>query len=361
MAAVSDAEGGVTALTYPSFVVGDRRIGGGAPCYVIAEAGSNHDRNLDQALRLIDIAAKAGADAVKFQTFTAPKIAARTSHPISRIEFGGATTLYDLYRSVEMPIEWLATLRDHAREQGIAFLSTPFDPDAADALDELGIPLFKIASFELVDLPLLQHVASKGKPIILSTGMATVGEVEEAISAIRAVADVPIALLHCAINYPAPFTSVNLAAMNTLASAFGCPVGYSDHTTGVTVPVAAVARGAAVIEKHFTTDKTLPGPDHAFALNPDELERMVTSIREAEAAIGSATKGPAPDELVHRDRGRRSLFAVQKIAAGTTITRQMIAVLRPGIGLAPKYLDLVIGRTARHDIPESEPITWENV
>lgn len=341
--------------------IANQWIGADEPCFITAEAGSNHDGKLEQAKQLIDVAVEAGADAVKFQTFTAEKIAARTKDNIAQIDFGGARSLFELYQKTELPREWLRELCVYCRERSIIFLSTPFDEEAVDQLDELGVEAFKIASFELVHLPLLRYVARKGKPIILSTGMANLGDIEDALQAIYEEGNEQVILLHCAINYPAPFGSVNLAAMDTLRQAFQVPVGYSDHTLGLTVPIAAVARGANVIEKHFTVDKTLPGPDHSFALNPDELKAMVQSIREAEAAIGTPLKQAAADEVEHLKRGRRSVFARVDIPAGTTITEKMVAILRPGIGLKPKYLEVIVGRKARRDIEAHEPITWDNV
>ncbi len=342
-------------------LVGNRVIGQGGPCFVIAEAGSNHDRNLDQAKRLIDVASEAGADAVKFQTFTAEKIAARSNADIAKIDFAGCRSLFELYQKFELPREWQVELSCYSREKDILFLSTPFDEEAVDQLNELGVPAFKIASFEIVHLPLLRYAARTGKPMILSTGMATLGEIEEALEVIYREGNEQVILLHCAINYPAPVESVNLAAMDTMRLAFGVPVGYSDHTLGLSVPIAAVARGANVIEKHFTVDKNLQGPDHAFALGPEELKAMVQCIRETEAAIGSPKKGATADEAEHLTRGRRSLFAKVHIPAGTTITEDMVAVLRPGIGLKPKYLARIVGRKARRDIEVDEPITWDDV
>jgi sialic acid synthase SpsE len=339
--------------------VAGRKIGPGQPCFVIAEAGSNHDRDLGRAKELIDVAADAGADAVKFQSYRADAIAARTTDPIATLEAGGTTTLHELYARTEMPADWLPILQAHAADAGVLFLSTPFDPHAVDELDALGVPLMKIASFELVDLPLLRHAARTGRPMVLSTGMATLGEIEEALAAVRGEGQEDIVLLHCGINYPAPFSSVNLAAMRTMAAAFGLPVGYSDHTLGSTVPVAAVALGANVIEKHFTISNDLSGPDHSFALEPDGLRAMVRAVRDAEAAIGSPIKGPAPDEAVHLRRGRRSLFAARAIAEGEVLALDMIAVLRPGIGVAPKHLENLIGRRTRRAIDAQEPITWD--
>lgn len=344
-----------------TFSINGRIIGPGAPCFIIAEAGSNHNRDLATAKQLVDTALAAGADAVKFQTFTADKIAARTQHAITKIDLAGAKSLHELYANAELPREWQRELSEYCATKGIMFLSTPFDEDAVDELEALAMPVIKIASFELVHLPLLRHAARTGRPIILSTGLANLGEIEEAVQAIRGEGNEQIALLHCAINYPAKFTSVNLAAMDTMRQAFQVPVGYSDHTPGVNVPIAAVARGATIIEKHFTTDKSLPGPDHSFALDPQELTAMVRGIRETEAAIGSPIKQPEQDELIHVKRGRRSVFARVDIPAGVTITADMLAVLRPGVGLMSKYLDVIVGRPARRAIKAHEPITWDEV
>ena len=342
--------------------MGQLTVGPGESCFIIAEAGSNHDGKLEQARQLIDVAAEAGVDAVKFQTFSAVKIAARTSDRVAQLkdEFGQyGRDLFEFYKKLELPSKWQLELMTYAQVKGLIFLSTPFDEEAVDQLDELGVAAFKIASFELVHLPLLRYVARKGKPIILSTGMANLGDVEDALQTIYEEGNEQVILLHCAINYPPCFESVNLAAMDTMRQAFQVPVGYSDHTLGITVPIAAVARGADVIEKHFTIDKSLPGPDHSFALGPDELQAMVQGIREAEAAIGSPIKQMAPDELIHFQRGRRSIFAAVAIPAGTTITAEMLTILRPGVGLKPKYLEVVIGRQARRDIETHEPITWD--
>lgn len=343
--------------------IGDRLVGPDQPAFIIAEAGSNHDRDLNQAKKLIDIAARAGADAVKFQTFTADKIAADTEDDVVKLgdEYQGVPTLYQLYKGLELPRQWQAELKQYADSKGIMFLSTPFDCDAVDELEDLGMLAYKVASFEMVDLPFLKYIARKGKPIILSTGMADLGEIEEALDAIYSQGNDQVVLLHCGICYPMPYGEVNLAAMDTMRQAFQVPVGYSDHTLGISVPLAAAARGANVIEKHFTISRQLTGPDHRFAIEPDELNDMVTGIRQVEAAIGSPIKRHTPSEEVHYRRGRRSIFAKFDIPAGTVITEDMLAVLRPGIGLKPKYIDIVIGRTARTNIKKNEPITWDKI
>ncbi|MFZ3171711.1 MAG: pseudaminic acid synthase [Carboxydocellales bacterium] len=343
--------------------IGKRIIGEEQPCFIIAEAGSNHDRDINQAKALIDLALEAGADAVKFQTFTADKIAANTNHAIVRLgnEYEGVPTLYELYKGLELPRDWQMELAHYAVDKGIMFLSTPFDRDAVDELDELGMPAYKVASFEMVDLPFLKCMAKRGKPVILSTGMATMGEIEEALTAIYSSGNKQVILLHCGISYPMPYSEVNLKAIETMRLAFQVPVGYSDHSLGISVPLAAVALGAKVIEKHFTLDKKLKGPDHKFALDPGELKDMVRGIREVEAALGSPVKGPTPAEELHRARGRRSIFSRVDIPRGTVINEDMLAVLRPGIGLKPKYLEVVTGRKAQRDIKANEPITWDEI
>ncbi|WP_418791006.1 pseudaminic acid synthase [Phosphitispora sp. TUW77] len=343
--------------------IGSKTIGPGSPCFIIAEAGSNHDRDLGQAKQLIDVAVEAGADAVKFQTFTADKIAANTVHEIMKLgnEYEGVQTLYELYKGLELPREWQHELMEYAVGKGIIFLTTPFDYDAVEQMEVLNVPAYKIASFELVDLPFLNYIAKKGKPVILSTGMASLGEIEEALDAVYKSGNRQAVLLHCGISYPMPLQEVNLAVMETLNIAFQVPVGYSDHTLGITVPIAAAAWGARVIEKHFTIDKTLKGPDHKFALNPVELKAMVKGIREAEMCVGSPVKRLAESEKIHHMRGRRSIFAVTDIPRGTEITGEMLAILRPGVGLHPRYLDKVIGRKASVDIKANDPITWDNI
>jgi pseudaminic acid synthase len=346
-----------------SVSIGARAVGGGAPCYIVAEAGSNHDRKLDQAFRLIDVAAEAGADAVKFQTFSAEKIQARTADRARYLDtlVEGGRSMQDLFRDLELPHEWHGKLAERARERGLDFLSTPFDEEAVDLLVSVGVPAIKIASFELWHLPLIRHAARAGKPLILSTGMAQLGDIEDALAAARGEGNERIVLLHCAIGYPPAWEDLNLRAIPAMAAAFRVPVGYSDHSSGHTADVAAVALGAAVIEKHFTIDTSLPGPDHSFALDPNELAAMVRAIRETEASLGTGEKrrAAAEDELYRV--ARRSLFAAVDIPKGTVITREMIAVLRPGTGLAPRYLDVVVGRAARADIRANDPITWEVV
>jgi sialic acid synthase SpsE len=344
--------------------IGDRLVGPGEPPYLIAEAGSNHNRDLGTALALIDAAAAAGADAVKFQTFTADALVARTSDPIAVLhdEFSKyGRTVHEMFAAVEMPVGWLPKLREHAISRQITFLSTPFDERSADVLADLELPAYKIASYEVVHLALLRHVARKGKPVLISTGMASLGEIEDAITAVRAEGNDQVAIFHCPIGYPVPAELVNLAVIDTLRQAFGVPVGLSDHSRGTAVPVAAVARGANLIEKHYTLDATQSGPDHDFAVEPHELEALVRGCREAFDAIGEGRKICLPSERLHYLRGRRSLFAAVDIAEGTEITPAMLSVLRPGTGLPPRFLETIVGRRARRAISAFEPIGWDDV
>ncbi len=341
--------------------IGDREVGGGAPVYVIAEAGSNHDRDLDQAKRLIDVAAAAGADAVKFQTFAADRIVAETTTRAKYLDdlLPPDKTMADLFRELELPREWHAELFRHATEAGIDFLSTPFDFEAIDLLDDLGVKAFKVASYELWHLPLIREVASRGKPIICSTGMADLADVQDAVDTVAATGNEQLILMHCVVNYPPPFRDLNLRAIQTLRTAFQVPVGYSDHSAGITAPIVATALGAAVIEKHYTLSRDLPGPDHRFAIEPDELTAMVRAIRDTHDALGSGVKRMAPAEEDLYTTARRSLFAARDIAAGDILGEADVAILRPGTGLEVRDLAKVVGRTARRAIARHEPLAWD--
>ena len=340
---------------------GDRPVGAGAPVYIIAEAGSNHDRNLDQAKRLIDVAAEAGADAVKFQTFAADRIVAETPTRAAYLDdiLPAGKTMSELFRELELPREWHAELFGHATAAGLDFISTPFDFEAIDLLDDLGVKVFKVATYELWHLPLIREIASRGKPVICSTGMADMADVQEAVDTVTAAGNDQLVLLHCVVNYPPPFGDLNLRAIQTMREAFGVPVGYSDHSPGLTAPIVATALGAAVIEKHYTISRDLPGPDHRFALEPGELKAMVRSIRDAQAALGSGIKRMAPAEADLYVTARRSLFAARDIPSGTVLTADDIAVLRPGTGIEVHDLDKLVGRTTKRAVMRHEPLAWE--
>jgi sialic acid synthase SpsE len=344
-----------------SFEIGGRRVGDGAPCYVIAEAGANHNRDLGLARELVAVAADAGADAVKFQTYTGKDLYSSRTPRFEYLEDDRSPQ--ELLDAIALPREWQEQLAEYARSLGIAFFSSPFDHAAVDGLAALGVPAMKIASFELVDLDLIRHAAQTGVPLILSTGMATYGEIEDALAAAGETGNDAIALLRCVSLYPAPPDMINLRAMATLRGAFRVPVGLSDHTTGTAVAAGGAAVGMDLLEKHFTVSRKLEGPDHPFALEPDELKALVAGVREVEAAMGDGVmRGPSDAESGEMYRlARRSIIAGTDIPAGTVIEREMLVVKRPGYGIAPKEIERVVGRRARVDIPFDEPVTWDMV
>lgn len=344
-----------------SIDIAGHSVGAGARCFIIAEAGVNHNGDLDMARRLIDTAAAAGADAVKFQTFKPERLA---SPMADKADYQKGTTdaaesQLDMLRRLELRPEDHAVLRDHCRAVGILFLSTPFEESSADLLEDLGIEAFKLPSGEVTNLPFLRHVAAKGRPVILSTGMSTLGEVEAAVAAIVAAGNPPLALLHCTSAYPADPAQVNLRAMATLVAAFGVPVGFSDHTPGTAVAIAAAALGAAVIEKHFTLSRDLPGPDHRASLEPDELSAMVAGIRVAESALGDGIKRPQPIEGDTARVARKSLVVARDLPAGALLTPEVLAIMRPGTGLAPGLMEAVLNRRLSRAMVANEPLRWE--
>jgi sialic acid synthase SpsE len=348
--------------SYPSsFALGTHTIGPGEACYVIAEIGANHDRDWDTATRLIDEAVAAGADAVKFQTYSGDRIYSRKTPKFEYLAPITDKSPAELLEEISLPREWQAPLAEYARERGIHFFSSPFDHEAVDELAAIGVALMKIASFEIVDLPLIRHAAETGVPLLLSTGMATLGEIEDALAAALEGGAPAVGLMQCTSVYPAPPAAINLRAMETMRQAFGVPIGFSDHSTGLAVPIAAAALGACFIEKHFTLDRTRVGPDHSFAVEPPELRQLVDGIRDAQAALGDGHKsGPTPEESVEMYRlARRSLIITRDLPAGTRLERDMLTVKRPGYGVAPKDLDHVIGRTLRIDVEADEILTWE--
>jgi len=343
-----------------NFRIGDKIIGENNPVFIIAEAGSNHNRDLKQAKKLIEIAADVEADAVKFQTFSAETLySKKTPNPKYLEGKMEQNSVWELIKDIELPREWIGELSDYSKSQGLIFLSTPFDYDAIKQLEAINILAYKIASFEIVDLPFLKEIAKTKKPIILSTGMASLGDIEDALDAIKEISDNGIGLLHCAINYPPPFEDLNLKAIQTLKQAFQIPVGYSDHTMSITIPSVCVALGANIIEKHYTIDRSLKGPDHKFALEPDELKKMVKNIRETEIALGSPEKFLPDSEKNLYKLARRSLIAKKNIPKGKVIERDDIVIKRPGFGIPPKFLDIVIGRIAKKDIEQDDIITWD--
>ena len=335
-----------------AFSIAGRPIGPGHPPYVIAELSGNHNGQIERALRLIDVAKEMGADAVKLQTYTADTMTIDAAGPEFEIKGGlwDGRRLHELYQEAQTPWDWHPQLFDHARRVGIACFSTPFDASAVDLLEKLDAPAYKVASFEIVDLPLIRQVAQTGKPLIISTGMANLGEIGEAVQAARSAGASQIALLHCTSGYPTPPEDSNLATISHLATAFGTVTGLSDHTPGHAVAVAAVALGASIIEKHVTLRRADGGPDGAFSLEPAELRALVDGCRVAFAAIGHVRYDLAPSEKANIIF-RRSLYAVADIAEGEVFNAQNVRAIRPGYGLPPKMLPDVIGRRATTAIP----------
>lgn len=324
--------------------------------FIIAEIGSNHNRSLALAKEMINMAAEAGADAAKFQIYSAATL--YSARDDARLGYGGAD-VSKLIDSVETPRAWLPELAAYCREKGIVFFAAPFDMAAVDELDVVS-DLFKIASFEIVDLPLIRHAASKGKPLIVATGLANMGEIEDALDACYGMGNTQVTLLQCASCYPSSPAIMNLRSMETMRRAFGVPVGLSDHTLGIHIGVAAVAMGASTIEKHVTMDRGMKGPDHSFAIEPHELREMVRQIREVESARGDGLKrGPAPEEMEGYYKARRSIHACVDIPAGTRIAAEMLICKRPGYGIRPKYLDWVVGRRTKTEISADSWITME--
>jgi len=331
------------------------------PCFIIAEAGVNHNGRLETGLALVEAAARAGADAVKFQTFKAERLAGPLAPkaPYQARTTGGAESQQEMLQRLELGRSEHEALLAKCGEEGIEFMSTPFDEPSADLLEGLGVALYKLPSGELTNLAFLAHVARKGKPMILSTGMADLSEVEAAVESVRAAGNPPLVLLHCLSAYPAKPEEVNLRAMETMARAFGLPVGFSDHSLGLEIALAARALGARVIEKHFTLDRTMEGPDHAASLEPAELAALVRGIRKVEAALGHGRKEPAPSEAETAAVVRKSLVAARDIPAGTALTPEMVALKRPGTGLPPGMGPRIVGRTALRLIREGELISLE--
>lgn len=344
-----------------SVAIGETLISENSACFVIAEAGVNHNGNLALAYQLVDAAAHAGADAVKFQSFHADLLVTATAPKPAYQRTAGAPeeTQGQLLRALELSFEQQRAIADYCRDAGIRFLSTPFDEQSADFLEQLGVPAFKFASGELTNHPLLSYVAQKRRPMIVSTGMANLSDVADAVRVVREAGNDDLILLHCLSAYPAPTSEVNLRAMMSMSRAFGVLVGYSDHTSGTAVALAAVARGARVLEKHLTIDRALPGPDHTTSIEPREFAKMITEIRNIELALGDGEKRCMPSEQEVATLARRSIFAKTTILAGTTILPHMLAVRRPAVGLAPAMVARIVGRKVARDIPAESPITLD--
>ena len=343
--------------------IGRRRVGPGEPVFIIAELSANHGQDLERAVNLVRAAANAGADAVKLQTYTPDTITLKSDAPMFRIQAGTAwdgRTLHDLYTEAQTPWSWHARLKDEAAEFGMELFSSPFDATAIEFLEDLGVPAYKIASAEIVDIGLIQEAASTGKPLLISTGMATLPEIAEAVSTARDAGADDIVLLKCTSAYPALPEEANLVTIPNMATTFGVSVGLSDHTLGTAVPIAAVALGAVVVEKHLTMARAEPGPDSGFSLEPAEFAEMVRQVRIAERALGVVSYQPTEHESGSRAL-RRSLFVVTDIRAGEGFTTSNIRSIRPGYGLHTRHLGEVLGLPATVDIPRGTPLAWHHV
>lgn len=342
--------------------IAGRTVGVGHPVYVIAEVSANHHQDFEQAVKIIHAAKEAGADAVKLQTYTPDTMTIASSRREFRINgtIWDGRNLYELYGEAYTPWEWQPKLKQVAGDLGLDLFSTPFDATAVDFLEQMGVPAHKVASFELVDLPLIQKMACTGKPLIMSTGMAAIEEIDEAVATARRAGASEIALLKCTSAYPARAEEMNLRTIPELARRFEVPVGLSDHTMGVAVPVAAVAVGACIIEKHITLSRSDPGPDSAFSLEPQEFKAMVDAVRVAEKALGEVHFGVSDKEAASRVF-RRSLFIVKDVKRGDKFTAENVRSIRPGHGLHTRHLDEVLGRRAACDIERGTPLSWELV
>lgn len=328
---------------------------------IFAELSANHNHKFDIAVETIKAAKKSGANAIKLQTYTPDTITINCTNEYFQIRSGtlwDGKTLYELYKEAYTPWEWQPKLKKIAEDLGLIFFSTPFDKTAVDFLEELKVPFYKVASFEITDIPLIEYIASKGKPVIISTGIATLSDIEEAINACRRVGNNQITLLKCTSSYPAPIKESNLLTIPNMRETFGVDVGLSDHTMGSSVAIAAVSLGAKVIEKHFILDRKLGGPDSAFSMEPDEFAFMVKSIREVEKALGKVSY-----ELTNKVKKSRifsrSLFIVEDVKEGEIITEKNVRSIRPGYGLEPKYVDLIIGKKAKKDLKKGTPVSWD--
>jgi sialic acid synthase SpsE len=345
-----------------AFEIAGRRVGQGQPCYVIAEAGVNHNCDVTLGKRLVETAKAAGADAIKFQSYTASKISTRVAPRYWFEPQDPNGTQWDTFDKLDKLSDGdFTALLQHAKQVGITALSTPFDDEAVDFLASLRLPALKIASADLTCHPLLERSARVGAPMILSTGTSTLAEVEEALEVVRRAGNDRVVLLHCTLKYPCPPEGINLRMMEHLMRAFPeIPIGLSDHSLGISVPQAAVAMGACMIEKHYTVDKTLPGsPDHHLSVDPPEMQAMVEGIRTVEKALGKATKGVEPLEQDAFRYARRSVTSKVAIPRGARLTRAMLTYKRPGTGISPRFFETVIGRVASVDIPEDTTLTWE--
>ena len=344
--------------------IGNREVGYNQPPFIIAEMSGNHNQSLDKALEIVDAAASAGAHALKLQTYTADTMTIKASHGLFHIgdddSLWKGNDLYDLYKIAHTPWEWHKPIMDRAQEHGMICFSSPFDASAVDFLEELNVPAYKIASFENTDWPLIKKAAATGKPLIISTGLATLSDIDEAVRVAREAGCKELILLKCTSAYPASPSTAHLRTIPALAQNFKCMAGLSDHTMGIGVSVAAVALGAVVIEKHFTTSRAEGGVDSAFSLEPHELKMLIEESEKAWQALGYVNFGVQEVELKSR-RFKRSIYAVKNINKGDAFTPENTRIIRPGDGLPPKYVDLVQRRTASTDIQEGTPLNWEHI
>ncbi|WBW96219.1 pseudaminic acid synthase [Oceanirhabdus sp. W0125-5] len=343
--------------------IGNKLIGNDNPVFIIAEVSANHGHDIEIVKKMVRAAKEAGADAIKLQTYTADTLTIDCNNDYFKIKQGtlwDGRYLYDLYKEAYMPWEWHKEIFDYANSLDIICFSTPFDFSAVDYLEKLNVPAYKIASFEITDIPLIEYAASKAKPMILSTGIATIQEIQEAVEACKRMGNNNIILLKCTSAYPAPLEEMNLKTIPNLSETFNVVAGLSDHSMGTTVPVASVAIGAKVIEKHFILDKKIGGPDAAFSLDLDELKEMIKSVREVEVALGSINYTLSNKTLKNREFSR-SLFIVEDVKAGEEIKRENLRSIRPGYGLAPKYYYDVIGKRFKEDYKKGTPLKWEYI
>jgi pseudaminic acid synthase len=343
------------------FMIGNHKIGNTHPVYIIAEMSANHNQDFEQAIQIIHAAKEAGADAIKLQTYTPDTITIDCDNKYFQIGKGTiweGQTPYDLYKGAFTPWEWHPKLKEIANSIGLDLFSSPFDHTAVDFLEKMDVPAYKIASPELVDIPLIQRVARTGKPVIMSTGMATLSEIDEAVEASKKMGGSQIALLKCTSAYPAPPEQMNLRTIPHMAEAFQLPVGLSDHSLGIAVPIAAVSLGACIIEKHLTLSRSLYGPDSAFSIEPQEFKEMVNAIRIAEKSMGSVSYHATEEEMSVRIY-RRSLFAVKDIGAGEVLTEENVRSIRPGYGLHPRYLNAILGKKVIKFLKRGTPLNWD--
>ncbi|OEU41773.1 pseudaminic acid synthase [Methanosarcina sp. Ant1] len=341
--------------------IGNRSIGNSKHAFIIAELSANHLHNFDLAVKTIKAIKEAGADAVKLQTYTADTITIDSENEYFRIKQGtlwDGNTLYKLYQEAYTPWEWQPELKKIAEDLGLVCFSSPFDKTSVDFLEKMNVPAYKVASFEITDIPLIEYIASKGKPVIISTGIATLADIEEAVNACKRMGNDQIALLKCTSAYPAPLEDVNLNTIPNLKDTFKTVIGLSDHTLGISVPIAAVALGAKIVEKHFILDRSLGGPDAAFSLEPQEFKAMVEAVRDVEKALGEVNY-ELTDKMKKSREFSRSLFVVEDVKKGELFTDKNVRSIRPGFGLHPKYLNHVLGKTSKKYLKKGTPLNWD--